>query len=79
MISCLDFLEFALPIPYELRKNHYIYKKWILKKYPDAAEFEWEKIKVKINAPSIKIKGHELYISQIPHNNGASSIKDHLN
>lgn len=38
----LDFLEKALSIPLEMRQNHYIYKKWILAKYPQAAEFEWE-------------------------------------
>lgn len=38
----IDFMEKALSIPLALRQNHYIYKKWILAKYPKAAEFEWE-------------------------------------
>ena len=38
----IDFIERALSIPLELRQNHYIYKKWILAKYPQAAEYEWE-------------------------------------
>ena len=37
-----DFMEKALSIPLALRQNHYIYKKWILAKYPKAAEYEWE-------------------------------------
>ena len=37
-----DFMEKALSIPLGLRQNHYIYKKWILAKYPQAAEYEWE-------------------------------------
>lgn len=44
----VDFLEFCLSIPIKLRVKHYIYKKWILKKYPDAAKFKWEKIDAKI-------------------------------
>lgn len=37
-----EFMEKALSIPLALRQNHYIYKKWILAKYPQAAEYEWE-------------------------------------
>lgn len=40
----VDFLELCLSIPLELRMNHNIYKKWIIKKYPKAAAFRWEKI-----------------------------------
>lgn len=40
----VDFLELCLSIPLELRMNHNIYKKWIIKKYPEAAAFRWEKI-----------------------------------
>ncbi len=33
-----------MSIPVDMRINHYIYIKWILKKYPEAAKFIWEKI-----------------------------------
>lgn len=39
-----DFFQLCMDIPAELRIGHNIYKKWILKKYPDAAKFRWEKI-----------------------------------
>ena len=51
----LDFLEFVLSIPYSLRKEHNIYKKWIINKYPEAAQFVWEKIQAKITSPMVRI------------------------
>lgn len=39
----VDFLEAVLTIPFEYRKGHHIYIRWIAKKYPKAAEFVWEK------------------------------------
>lgn len=39
----VDFLETVFSIPFEYRKNHHIYLKWMKEKYPDAAEFGWEK------------------------------------
>ena len=44
----IDLFNYCMSIPVELRVNHHIYKKWILKKYPDAAEFIWEKTGRKI-------------------------------
>ncbi|MCI9336278.1 MAG: hypothetical protein HFH93_01865 [Lachnospiraceae bacterium] len=41
----VDFLDNALNIPLKLRCGHYIYLKWIETKYPDAAEYGWEKWK----------------------------------
>ena len=46
----VDFMDFALSIPIELRFNHYIYIKWILEKYPKAADYKWEKINDKITS-----------------------------
>lgn len=40
----VDFLEFCLSIPLEYRLQHKLYKQWIIKKYPAAAKFKWEKI-----------------------------------
>ena len=38
----VDFLEAVLSVPLSMRCKHYIYFKWIEKKYPQAAEFGWE-------------------------------------
>ena len=43
-------------IPVEMRMNHNLYKKWIIKKYPKAADFKWEKIDDKITSPEILIQ-----------------------
>lgn len=65
----LDFLETTLKIPIELRKNGYIYKKWIITKYPDADKYIWSttgaRLSCKFN-PKIRIGGHEAYFRQIP-------------
>ena len=45
----VDFMEFAYSIPLELRFNHKIYFDWILDKYPEAAEYIWEKTHAKIS------------------------------
>lgn len=39
-----DFLQMCMNIPVEFRAGHRIYKTWILKKHPAAAEYRWEKI-----------------------------------
>lgn len=50
----VDLLDFMMSIPIEMRINHSIYQKWILKKYPKAADFIWEKSKEKIGTPKWK-------------------------
>ena len=35
----VDFAQFILTIPLEKRWNYYIYDKWVIKKYPDAAKY----------------------------------------
>lgn len=44
----VDFMQLCFNISEELRMNHYIYKKWIVTKHPEAADFKWEKIDGKI-------------------------------
>ncbi|MBP8987825.1 MAG: asparagine synthase [Spirochaetes bacterium] len=62
----IDFMEFALSIPLKLRFNHYIYKKWLNKKYPKAANYIWEKDKVPVNYPYwINIKGRKIPLNQL--------------
>lgn len=40
----VDFMEYCLSIPLDWRCNHKIYHEWILTKYPQAANYVWEKI-----------------------------------
>ena len=35
----IEFMNFCLTIPLELRFGHYIYDKWVVTKYPDAAKY----------------------------------------
>lgn len=39
----VDFLNVCFSIPFNLRKNHHIYLKWMKEKYPQACEYGWEK------------------------------------
>ncbi len=43
-----------------------MYKKWILQKYPQAANYVWETTHSKINAPVIKIGNKSATINDIP-------------
>lgn len=52
----VDFFELCMRIPLKYRCGHYIYKKWIISKYPDAAQFRWERIRAKITDSRMKIK-----------------------
>lgn len=62
----LDFLERVMAFPVALRQNHNIYKKWILNKYPKAAEFEWETTGQRIDTPTLRIANHEIPWKNIP-------------
>lgn len=61
----VDVLDFAMSIPLKYRSKQRIYKKWILKKYPEAANYIWEKTGEKISAPSIYIKNKEVTIHKL--------------
>lgn len=39
----VDFLDTVFSIPFEYRRGHHIYMKWMLEKYPGSTEFGWEK------------------------------------
>lgn len=39
----VDLMDTAFSIPFEFRNHHHIYLRWIREKYPEAAEFGWEK------------------------------------
>lgn len=63
-----DFMNAILKIPVELRYNHYIYKKWILAKYPNAAKYVWEKIGCRIDRRYgiVKVGSKMLKVEDIP-------------
>lgn len=63
----IDFFEFCLSIPIELRMGHNLYKKWIINKYPKAAEYIWESIGKKISTKelNIEIKDKNISVSKI--------------
>lgn len=61
----LDFLEFSLKIPWKYRRAHELYKKWIIQKYPEAAQFVWEKIGYKITDKTIKVRGRKIPVKKI--------------
>ena len=60
-----EFLSFCLSIPIEKRANHDIYKKWIIKKHPQAAHFKWESINAKITEKTIKLNGKRIPVSRL--------------
>ena len=61
----IDLLNFAMTIPVKYRSKQKIYKKWILKKYPGAANYIWEKTGEKISAPALYIKNKEVTIYKL--------------
>lgn len=62
----LDFIEYCLHIPVAMRQNHTLYKKWIISRYPQAAQFVWEAIGCRIDSKIIKIAGKECHLAMIP-------------
>ncbi|WP_425236742.1 asparagine synthase-related protein [Ulvibacterium sp.] len=64
----VDFWEYCRSIPLKNRMNHRIYLKWVLSKYPKAANYKWEKIKAKpsVNRFTLNYKGREIPIKKLP-------------
>lgn len=64
----LEFFKLALSIPLRYRFDHRIYKKWIIRKYPAAAEYVWEKIGCKITRSFgiISIHGRTYRLETLP-------------
>jgi len=62
----VEFFEYCLKIPLKHRYDHRIYKKWILRKYPDAAKYKWEKIQGKITEKTYNILGHMTTLRALP-------------
>ena len=43
----VDLVEYCMSLPQEMRYNHNIYFKWVLKKYPKAAQISWNGVRIK--------------------------------
>lgn len=54
-----DLMNQTLKVPLHIRQNYNIYKKWILKNYRGAAEYEWEKMGAKITTPTFRFMGRD--------------------
>lgn len=72
----IDFMDYCLSIPLRYRYNHRIYKKWILRKHPGAAEFIWEAIDGKITDSNWDLKVRE-YQDKIKRNFIQASFENH--
>lgn len=77
----VDFLAAVMAVPFAYRKNHHIYLKWIADKYPEAADFIWEKWGVKpreseIFKRKIKTTGKLAagYLQKVSHKPSRSSM-----
>lgn len=62
----IDFMNYCLHIPAKYRIGEQIYMKWIIKKYPKAAKYKWERINAKITDKWINIFGRHMLLKKIP-------------
>ena len=64
----VDFMEYCMSIPLKNRMNHRIYLKWIQSKYPEAANYKWEKINAlpSANHFSFNYKGRQILLKNLP-------------
>lgn len=46
----IDFFDYCMSIPVEMRAGHHLYRRWIASKYPQAAAFTWESEGISITA-----------------------------
>lgn len=52
-----DAMNAIMKVPSQMRYSHNLYKKWIVNKYPKAADYVWESIGTKITSPTLTIAG----------------------
>ncbi len=62
----IDFMEYCLSIPIQLRQGHQLYLKWVSTYYPLAAEYKWEKTGCKITDKKVLFHGKSIFLKQIP-------------
>lgn len=56
----VEFMQLCFDIPVARRIGHNLYKKWIIKKYPEAAKFAWETTGGKITESPTRTKLRKL-------------------
>lgn len=61
-----ELMDFAFSLPVEMRSHHQLYKKWIIQKYPGAAQFKWEAIHAKITTPVFRYKQFQMPYQKLP-------------
>ena len=62
----VEFMNYCLHIPAKYRIGEQIYMKWIIKKYPEAAKYKWERINARITDRWVDIKGHHVLLKHLP-------------
>ena len=73
----VDYMDFCMTLPLEYKTHHRLYKQWIIKKYPGAAAYKWEKLGRKITEKTIVIRGKDVSASNL-HNFVLKGIKFHM-
>lgn len=53
----VDFMAYCLSLPVEMRFGHRLYFKWLLKKYPEADKYIWEKTRTRVSAKTFTYNG----------------------
>lgn len=61
----VDFAEFCFSLPLEYRIRHKIYYSWVLKKFPDAARYPHNGIKISSGSIGINYKGKTYQINRL--------------
>lgn len=63
----VEVISNVLQIPINNRFNHRLYKKWIVRKHPQTANYKWEKTNSKITNPwKISCNNKDIYLKSIP-------------
>lgn len=85
----IDFLEFCLSIPYEIRKGNKLYDTWILRKYPEAAKYSHNGRRIggyeinildkSISFDKIRRKGIKFLLKKIIFRSKSEKNKDGMN
>lgn len=82
-----DLMNKIKKVPSSLKYNSALYKKWIIAKYPKAADFVWESIDSKITEPTLTLMGRTrtlkqwraTVINRLPFKKSGSNSKSHMN
>lgn len=60
-----DLMNSILKVPVKYRFDHHLYKKWIIERYPLAADYVWEKMKATIKSPVFKIRNRDIALKDL--------------